>query len=235
MFGHDKRYENFHFYNFSGLKGQTQVSRKGLHFYSQKVTLVFSCVDKEFREYFLDNLFAQETIEVGSLKLTPEFIEEEKDVSLSEKVKFICISPILLAKPVLDNEKNKQFISPESDKFSDLVFESTLERMENFGNFSTEQLSSFSKFQIVPDKDYLKKMEMNNKKFARIYPVYDQDLKYEVRGYTFPFTLYAAEDVQRFIFDFGLGALGYKGFGMVDIANVDPSQRILQKKGRVTV
>ncbi|NJO03714.1 MAG: hypothetical protein HC880_20425 [Bacteroidia bacterium] len=63
------------------------------------------------------------------------------------------------------------------------------------------------------------------KKFARIYTVFEGKIKYELRGYTFPFTLYAAPAVQEFIFNCGLGAYTHKGFGMIDLANVDPIER----------
>ena len=97
--------------------------------------------------------------------------------------------------------------------------------MEALGSYSNEDFASFSKFQLVPDENYLKKIRESQKKFARIYPVYDQDVKYEVRGYTFPFTLYAAKEVQKFVFTEGLGAFTHKGFGMLDLANTDPSKR----------
>jgi CRISPR-associated endoribonuclease Cas6 len=97
--------------------------------------------------------------------------------------------------------------------------------MEALGSYSNEQLASFSKFQLVPDENYLRKIRENQKKFARIYPVYDQDVKYEVRGYTFPFVLYAAKEVQEFVFNGGLGSFTHKGFGMLDLANTDPSKR----------
>jgi len=51
------------------------------------------------------------------------------------------------------------------------------------------------------------------------------NVKYEVRGYTLPFTLYAAGEVQDFVFKCGLGAFTHKGFGMLDLANNMPSQR----------
>jgi CRISPR-associated endoribonuclease Cas6 len=48
--------------------------------------------------------------------------------------------------------------------------------------------------------------------------MFDSDIRYEVRGYTFPFTLYAAPLVQQFVFENGLGQVAHKGFGMIDVA-----------------
>jgi len=227
--GDKKEFENFEFYNFSGLKGQTQVSRKGLHFYSNKVTLVFSCSNSDFRDYFLENLFTLEEFELGTLRLSPEFVEKEEPIPFATKMKYICISPIVLQRPSYAEPEGKNFIYPEDDSFSDKIYTSTMSRMEEYGAFTSSDIDSYYRFQLVPDKDYLAKLTDRKKKFARVYPVFDSDLKYEVRGYTFPFTLYADNRVQQFVFNHGLGALSHKGFGMLDIAHSDPSRRVIRK------
>lgn len=223
--GGEEKYKDYTFYNFSGLKGQTKVSRNGLHFYSSRITLVLSCPDKEFIDYFLRHLFQFPQIEVGNLVMVPEGVEKEEVSEIGEAMKFICISPVVLLSPTFNDSEGKRFISPETDVFSDMLYESTMHRMEETQSFSPSQMESFYKFQIVPDKNYLNKIRESQKKFARIYPVYDQDVKYEVRGYTFPFTLFAAKEVQNFVFTCGLGTYTYKGFGMLDIAHSDPSKR----------
>ena len=91
--------------------------------------------------------------------------------------------------------------------------------------YTPEQIASFYKFQLIPDQKYIQRLTDAQKKFARIYPVYDQDVKYEIRGYTFPFTLYAAKEVQEFVFHCGMGFFTHKGFGMLDMANTDPKNR----------
>ncbi|MFN8886457.1 MAG: CRISPR-associated endoribonuclease Cas6, partial [Cyclobacteriaceae bacterium] len=88
-----------------------------------------------------------------------------------------------------------------------------------------QQLADFYKFQLVADKDYIDRIQASHKKFARIYPLYDSDVKYEVRGYTFPFTLYAPQPVQQFIYENGLGHFSHKGFGMVDVAGASTLKR----------
>ena len=223
----DQRFEDFNDYNFSGLKGQTKISRKGLHFYSSRVTIVFSCFNKEFIDYFLSQLFGFPEIAIGSLKLCPEAVElEELKTELSEATKFVCISPVVLRTPKFQSDAAKAFIHPNLDEFSDMLYESTMERMERSKRFTAEEVASFYKFQVAADRDYLEKLSSEKKKFARIYPVYNQDIKYEVRGYTLPFTLYAAKEVQEFIFDSGLGNLTHKGFGMIDIAGASRSKLI---------
>ncbi len=223
--GDNEEYGNFSHYNFSALKGQTKISRNGLHFFSSKVTLVFSSPSDDFIDYFLNNLFDMPKVDVGNLILTPEHVEKEKVPEFGDQTKFICISPLVLLRPSFNSEEGKKFILPEEDQFSDLLYDSLMASMEQFGKFTAEEIASFYKFQLIPDSDYLKKIKEKQKKFARIYPVYDQDAKYEVRGYTLPFTLYADPTVQEFAFTNGLGLYTHKGFGMMDLANVDPINR----------
>jgi len=139
-------------------------------------------------------------------------------------MKYICISPLVLLEPSFNDDQGKRFISPETEAFSDSLYESTLQRMGSIGKYNEDQLKDFFRFQIVPDAKYLHKIKVSQKKFARIYPMYDQDVKYEVRGYTLPFTLYAAKEVQEFLFIGGMGKLCHKGFGMLDLAAADPGK-----------
>jgi CRISPR-associated endoribonuclease Cas6 len=162
------------------------------------------------------------------MHLVPEAIEEEEPVVISDESRFLCISPIVVIPAAFNDDIGKKFVSPESDEFSDLLYDSTLSRMEAGGKYTTEQLASFYKFQIVADHEYIQRIQASHKKFARIYPLYDNDVKFEVRGYTFPFTLYAAREVQQFIYENGLGYCTHKGFGMLDVANNESLQRAPQ-------
>jgi CRISPR-associated endoribonuclease Cas6 len=102
--------------------------------------------------------------------------------------------------------------------------------LEESQKFSPEELASFYKFQLIADKDYLDKIQASHKKFARIYPLYDSDVKFEVRGYTFPFTLYAPQPVQQFVYEYGLGHFSHKGFGMLDVANGNAIRKQAEEK-----
>jgi len=209
-------------FNFSGLKGQTRISRKGLHFFSNRVTLVLSSGLPGFVEYFTQALFNQRELTIGNMVLIPEKTEQESIPVLSESGKYLCLSPLVLLPGVFNDETGKRFIGPTDEEFSDLLYENTLARMEATGRYSAEDLSGLYKFQLVPDASYLQRMEANHKKYSRIYPMFDSDIRYEVRGYTLPFTLYASPSVQNFIFENGLGQCTHKGFGMLDISGANP-------------
>jgi len=226
MVGGNAEFLSFNGFNFSGLKGQTKSSRKGLHYYSSRVTLIVTSRNVDFLNYLMLNMFKMQRLEVGSLHLTPERAEVEKLPNLNNYDKFICLSPILLSKPNLIDDSAIQFHDPESDVFSDKLYDLAMHHVENLSLFESDILATFNQFQIVPDKDYLAKLEENNKKFSRVYSIYDQDIKFDVRGYTFPFYFYAAPELKEVIFIDGLGAMSHKGFGMIDLANEDPNNRV---------
>ncbi|TAH27509.1 MAG: CRISPR-associated endoribonuclease Cas6 [Cytophagales bacterium] len=220
-------FRGYNLYNFSGLKGQTKVGKEGLHFYSNKVTLVFSSPNEELIDALIASVFKQQQLEIGKLLLIPLSVEKEIIPPMNFEMKYICISPLVLLHPAENPTDSKRFILPTSDEFSDVLYDSTMLRMEKSGSYTQEQITSFYKFQVVPDKAYLEKIKDEEKKFARIFPAFDKGNKYEVRGYTLPITLYADPVVQSFIYDCGLGIYTYKGFGMMDLANSDPNQRTI--------
>ncbi|MEQ8238200.1 MAG: CRISPR-associated endoribonuclease Cas6 [Cyclobacteriaceae bacterium] len=229
--GKNQEFINYTFYSFSGLKGQTRVSRNGLQYTSSLVTLVVASVNIDFLKYIVDLIFSQNQIKIGELSLTPDTTDEEVMMNLDEKVKYVCISPIVPLQPTFNSEEGKRFIEPESNEFSDALFDYTVTRMESFG-IKTSSIASLEKFQVIPDKSYIDRIRTTNKKFSRIYSVFDQDVQYEVRGYTFPFTLFAAPEVQDFLFTCGLGLYGNKGHGMLDVANADPLERTVSLNDR---
>ena len=223
--GKKTEYIDYPYYSFSGLKGQTKVSRTGLHYYSNLVTLVLSSPNKGFLDYVLEEIFKFDQFELGNLQLLPQSTKLEKPPEFTSEMKYICISPIVPVVSSFNGPEGKRFIEPEKDEFSDFLFDSTIERMEESGQYDVEKIEGIGKFQAVPDVAYLNKLREKDKKFARIYSLFDKDVKYEVRGYTLPFKLYAAKEVQEFIFNCGIGNYAYKGFGMVDLANANPIDR----------
>jgi len=211
-----EEYRDFKHYNFSGLKGQTTVSKTGLHFYSSKITVVFSCSSKDFIDSIIEVLFSLPEIKLNGLTIIPHSVELENDVEFGEEVKYICLSPLVLLTPEFSSDSGKKFIHPESNEFLDHLSSALLVKNE---------LNDFCGFVFYPDKNYLKKLEDKGKKYSRVYPIYDQDVPYEVRGYTFPFTLKGSPKLHQYLFECGLGLFNDKGFGMLDLAEVTPGSQ----------
>ncbi len=214
-------------YNFSALKGQTRVSKRGLHYCSRRVTLVLSAMDQKSCDAILLKIFEKPIWQVSELQLQPEFVELEKEPDFKEIMKYVCISPIILSSA--SSRRNlKEFLPPDSEIFTDLLYESVMNRMLSAGYIDTTDLQEFTKFQLIPDRRYLEKVQAEEKKFARIYRLntYTED-ELEVRGYTFPFVLCAPVRVQEYLFSAGLGEFCEEGFGMLDLAHSDHGRRTL--------
>ena len=226
LVGGDDSYLTFKNFNFSGLKGQTKSSRKGLHYYSSRVTLVLASRNIDFINYLLRSMFKMSQVQLGDLVLQPERVEVEKIPDLGGYEKFICLSPLILAEPSLTNNQAVAYVDPQSDEFSDLLYDQAMQQVESQGIFDQEMMTRFNQFQVIPDKEYLAKLVERNKKFSRVYSTYDQDIKFDVRGYTFPFYFYGAKELKEVLFINGLGAIPHKGFGMIDLANEDPNNRV---------
>lgn len=226
MVGGDQDFVSFKGFNFSGLKGQTKSSRKGLHYYSNRVTLILASRNVDFINYILQNMFKMQKVQLGELVLEPERVELERIPDLSAYEKFICLSPLVLAEPSLTDDNAVTYVNPQTDEFSDKLYDLAMQHVESLMLYDEETMASFNQFQVVPDKEYLAKLEENNKKFSRVYATYDQDVKFDVRGYTFPFYFYGAKELKEVAFIDGLGAIPHKGFGMIDLANEDPNDRV---------
>ena len=217
--------KEYNLFTFSGVKGQTKVGRDGLHYFSSRITVVISSPEERFINELLKALFKRTVVKIGEMEVVPEGVEREVQPDYQESMKFICIAPLVLAGPNTQEEINTDFINPFDDMFSDYLYESTMIRMEESKLFTDEELQSFNKFQVVPDKEYLTKTIERAKKFSRIYATRYNGMPMDVRGYTLPLTLYAHEKVQRFIFECGFGEFVNSGFGMLDIANMNPIGR----------
>jgi CRISPR-associated endoribonuclease Cas6 len=213
-------------YNFSALKGQIKVTNEGVYFNSSKVSLVFSSNDPLLVESLIHQLYKKTTLALGDLLLSPATVDMENPMNYTSEMKYLCLSPLAIISPIENPIDAKRFIHPSYDTFSDALYENTMNRMEQSGSTPAE-IAQYFQFQLMPDKEYLNKIKGEEKKFARIHPIVINEEKYEVRGYTFPFTLYAHPKVQEFIFTCGFGVFTDKGFGMVDIANSDHGSRTI--------
>lgn len=223
--GHEG-FTNYPYYSFSSLKGQTRVSKQGLHYQSSRVTIVLTSPNAEFVDFVIGRIFDQYQIDISTLVVIPETVHEEEEFDLATEQKLICLSPIVVTNATLNSPEGTQFINPATDEFSDNLFESTMMRMEEAG-IDVDAIPNIQKFQLVPDQGYLEKMQAAQKRIAWVYPVFDKEVRHEVRGYTFPFTLYAPAEVQRFLFTCGMGMYTSKGFGMLDIANADQHRSLV--------
>ena len=200
-------------FSFSSMKGTSKIQNGFMRFLSSKVTLVVSSRQADKLEQLVSKIFEQPYLVVGKMNLMPRSHESIVDPEFSVKMRYLCISPLILVDPRTDSERSQLTIDPTSHEFSDILYEQTLDRMEKAG-FTEADLNNFAEFDAQPDQDYVQKINETGKKFARYYKANDGS---NMMGYLLPFTLHAHIDVHRFIWECGIGAMTEQGYGMVDM------------------
>lgn len=203
------------YYCFSSLKGTSKVQSGQIRFLSSKVSLVLSAPEQEFTEQWVKKIFDRRLVSFAKLTLVPKSYEIIPDPEFKTVMKYVCISPMI---PQLQFETDAEgnipeALDPRSHEFSDLFYDSILDRMEKAG-FTQEQLEKFAEFEIMPDPTYIQKILDTHKKFARIYK---NNNNQTIFGYLLPFALHAHPQVQKFIWECGIGNFTNQGYGMIDV------------------
>lgn len=202
-------------FNFSSLKGTSRIQNGFMRFLSTKVTLVISSANEELVNKIVDEIFSQGSLEIGKVRLFPKATEVINDPDFGKQMRYLCISPLVLVDPKVDAEKSQEMYNPGSQEFSDMLYNQIMEHMESSG-VDGKKLDSYVEFEATPDMDYVQKINETGKKFARFYK---NNKGNAMLGYLLPFTLHAHPDVQKFIWEHGMGALNEEGYGMLDIVN----------------
>ena len=200
-------------YNFSTLKGTSKVQTGQIRFHSSKVSLVFSSVNDKITEHVIQRIFSFPQINIGKLELLPKSHQIIPDPPFTQRMKYVCISPLIVEPSFSDETAKPEALDPASHEFSDHLFNSVIERMEDAG-YSDDELNEFAEFELQPDMSYINKILADGKKLSRNYK---NDNNEVMSGYLIPFVLHAHPKVQKFIWDAGLGLYCNNGFGMIDI------------------
>lgn len=203
-------------FNFSSLKGTSKITNGFMRFLSSKITLVISSRNQEFAETLVKKIFDKPYLPVGKMNLIPKTYEVIPDPSFQTKMRYLCISPLILISPDKDPERAQDMIDPTSQQFSDILYNITLDRMEKAG-YSEAMLNEFAEFEAQPDMEYVNKINESGKKYARFYK---SSAGNNMLGFLLPFTLHAHSEVHKFIWETGLGVLTEEGYGMVDLVKI---------------
>ncbi len=200
-------------FNFSSLKGTSKIQNGFMRFLSSKITLVISSRNQEFAEALVKKIFDNPHLAVGKMNLVPKTYEVIPDPSFQTKMRYLCISPLIIFNPDKESERAQDIVDPTSQQFSDILYNITLDRMEKAG-FTETMLNEFAEFEAQPDMEYINKINESGKKYARMYKSAAGN---PMMGFLLPFTLHAHPDVHKFIWECGIGQLTEEGYGMVDM------------------
>lgn len=221
------------FYNFSSLKGTSKVQNGQIRFLSSKVSLVISAPDDAFAKDWVESIFEKRLVSFAKLTLVPKTYEIIPDPEFKTEMKYVCISPMVAQTPFVTDEAGNipEPLDPRSQEFSDAFYDSIMDGMERAG-FTPEQMEKFAAFEITPDPNYINKILNTHKKFARIYKNNDS---LPIFGYLLPFTLHAHPQVQKFVWDCGIGLYTTQGYGMVDVVGGVSQQEPQEEEGGINI
>jgi len=211
----DRRRDNKTLYTYSSMKGSSNVMNGIITFHSDKMSLIVSSNNDHFVKSMVDRIFQKHVVKIGKMLMMPKLQQVISNPEFKEEMKYVCLAPFVLIDSGKEPERAETIIDPNTQEFSDLLFNSTMERMHKAG-FTEDELKEFQTFEVIGDQEYLKKTVENNKRFARFYRNLDRQT---IVGYLLPFTLHAHPKVQQFIFETGLGLYGLEGYGMIDIVH----------------
>lgn len=202
-------------YSFSSLKGTSKVQTGQIRFLSSKVSLVISAPEADFIDELVKQIFDRRLVSFAKLTLVPKSFEVIPDPEFVTQMKYVCISPMVPHEAFESDDAGNlpEPLDPRDQEFSDMFYDAILDRMEKAG-FTEEQVAKFAEFEIIPDPTYIQKIADTHKKFARIYK---NNLNQTIYGYLLPFTLHAHPQVQKFIWECGIGLYTTQGYGMIDI------------------
>jgi len=209
----------FELYTFSSLKGLNKCESNLLFFHTNQVHIMISSPHETWLQKLADYIMTRPSFQVHEMTLTPESYETAYAPPMEWETRYVSMSPMVLFDPRHLEDAPIELLNPYSAQFSDLLFETLLDRMESFKQRQYD-FDLYSKFQIVPDAKYIEKLKVQKKKLGRVLEAHNM----KVKAYLFPFTLYAHPDVQNFVYDAGIGALGSEGFGCLDL--VLPGKKI---------
>jgi CRISPR-associated endoribonuclease Cas6 len=201
------------YFNFSSLKGTSKVQKGFMHFLSSKLSLVISSDNDAFVEELVKKIFEKPMVFIGKLELIPKTHQVIPAPEFKTKMKYIGISPLVLIDPDKDEMGAQVQMDPTSHEFSDFLYNTLIDRMEQRG-YTEQELNDFAVFEASPDKEYVDKINQLGKKYARIYKNNSDKI---MMGYLLPFTLHAHNTVHKYIWDCGLGVLSNQGYGMIDV------------------
>ena len=206
-------------YHFSSLRGQASSLQEGIRYLTNRVKFVIASPNESFIHLFIEQVFTRTVWQVGPLYLHPSYADRQFiEPELGKAVKYLCLAPLVPSfMSMYDQEAGKKFVDPEESNFSNQLYECMFYRIDHSGSNILEKTDNYAQFQLVPEYEYLDKLRRQGKLFARNHVVNFLDRQYEVRGYIFPFTLYAQPLIQSYVYDYGLGAFTQQGHGMVEL------------------
>lgn len=170
----------------------------------------------EFVEHLAQGLLSQGQVELAGVALQIERIETLAPPEFSERMKFICLSPLVVSRAVEHNGKlTAHYHRHDEADLADAVRANLLKKYELIHG---ETLAS-SELAITFDESYIRK------RGGQVYKLIDFKGT-KIKGIFCPFVVEGSRELIEVGYEAGFGEKNSMGFGMVEVVK---SQGVLSK------
>jgi CRISPR-associated endoribonuclease Cas6 len=188
---------------------------------SKVIIFVSSPMLEDFIQNFVQGIFLNQTIEIGSQRTVGRFIIERVESlaspEFSESMSYRCLSPILLSTMKEYNGKLSQYyLRPDDELIEETVKNNLLRKYELIYN---EKIDCKT-FKFSLDKDYIYRKGGANH-ITKLITLNKDKEAIKVKTFVAPFVLETSPELQKLAYECGIGEKNSQGLGMVEVEKKD--------------
>lgn len=200
---------SYKFFTFSWLQiPKKQIHGSFLKILSEKIFWYISSPSNDFINTLANGIIKTGFLKIGGAQFEISQIELLPEVELNGKIKFVCLSPIVVTtKKEHKGKLEKYYYKPTDNpkEISEKIINNLLKKYEKFYNKKPK-----GNLKIEFDKNYLPKSQV------LVHYIKD-NLDIKIPSIMCPFVIEGEEELIKFGYECGFGELNSAGFGMVRV------------------
>lgn len=166
-------------------------------------------------------LFERRSVTIGQANNEARIrgIEILPEPVISDKMKFICLSPVLVKKPVNVSRNGNEKLSAEylMPGHPEAGFYLSKNLVSKYLSLHPEIKETDKSVRFMPDEEYIRRKEGRISKLIAFKNGSDEEIR--LRAFECPFTLEGEKELIRIAYECGLGDNNAMGFGMIETVN----------------
>jgi CRISPR-associated endoribonuclease Cas6 len=223
-FGSDKR--PFKHFTFSKLYSDPRPELRDPNILlGRKITWLVSMHVEVTLMNFVTGIFEKQGFWIGREEYRCRIVQVEAvpEPEFKDRMKFICLSPILVKKPFMkggprNGKLQAKHLLPDDPEVSQFLKRNLVNKFESLYGLAPKEMLS-ARFEFVPDREYILRRGGVQRvtKLITLYAGKPEETKH--RAFECPFFLQTHPELMRLAYDSGLGNDNAMGFGMIETIN----------------
>ncbi len=202
---------SYKFFTFSWLQiPKKQIEGGYIKILSEKFFWYVSSPSKDFISTLANGILKTDFLKINDAEFELSQIEVLPEAKLSEKTKFICLSPIVVTTKKEHNGKLGKYYYKPTDDTKEIIEKIKNNLVKKYEKFYNKKPKSDIKLEF--DKNYLPKSQV-------LVHYIKGDLDIKIPAIMCPFFAEGDEELVKFGYECGFGELNSAGFGMVKVNN----------------